>query len=265
MRRQTRSTDNDKLPASSPSRASITRLRSNPSRSVISTARTKENDKLPSSSSSRASITRLRSNPPRSVTLVVTSPSAASSSTLTREVEDEGISCQESSVGKVTEEEEDAKITIHNFIDEEQYGGDGGESDVDGDEFDIHHDSLVTHSEESNDKFVEVDDKDKKGRSIGFVDLTAEGSTKVVGKVHMLHDADNEIVLEGAKKKSRSPVLHPIGRYLLLHQNEESQSSQASIIQEIGHVIALLLSSTIEKKLVNIYITLCLPVLNQFH
>jgi len=150
-------------------------------------------------------------------------------------------------------------------MNEEENGGDGGESDVDGDEFDIHHDSLVIDSEESDDKCVEVDDKDKKGRSIGFVDLTAEGSTKVVGKVHMLQHAENEVLFENAKKMSRSPVLHPIGRYLLLHQNEESQSGRALIIQEIGHVIVLPLSLSIGKKIGNTYITLCLPVLSQFH
>jgi len=81
---------------------------------------------------------------------------------------------------------------------------------------------------------------------IGFADLTAEGSTKVVGKVHMLYDADNEIILEGTEN-SRYLVLHPIGRYLMLHQNEESQRSQASVIQKVGHVIDLPLSSLIEK------------------
>ena len=94
-------------------------------------------------------------------------------------------------------------------MNEEENGGDGGESDVEGDEFDIHHDSLVIDSEESDDKCVEVDDKDKKGRSIGFVDLTAEGSTKVVGKVHMLQHAENEVLFENAKRNVKIPGAPP--------------------------------------------------------
>ena len=47
---------------------------------------------------------------------------------------------------------------------------------------------------------VEVDDKDTKGRSIRCINLTVEGSTKVVGKVHMLQDEDSQIVMEDAKK-----------------------------------------------------------------
>ena len=114
--------------------------------------RSTNNDNTSASSPSRASITPLRSNPPRSI-LTVTSPSAGSSLTLTREGENEGTSCQESSAGQVTTEEEDWNITSMRYMNEEENGGDGGESDVDGDEFDIHHDSLVIDSEELDNKY----------------------------------------------------------------------------------------------------------------
>ena len=71
--------------------------------------------------------------------------------------------------------------TIKKFIDEEEHGGDGGENDVDGNKFHIHHDCLVINSEDSNIKYVEIDNNDEKERSIGFVDLTIEGITKVIG------------------------------------------------------------------------------------
>lgn len=45
-----------------------------------------------------------------------------------------------------------------------------------------------------------MDVKDTKGKLIWFVDLTNEGSTQVVGKVHMVRDEDSKIVTEDAKK-----------------------------------------------------------------
>ena len=128
----------------------------------------------------RSSLSRPRTKTPRSVALTVTSPTTASTSTcstLTRVDKDDGPSACESSVGKVTAEEEDFDEVLKRITNEEQYGGDGGDSDVGGDEYDIHRDCIVSESDESNYVHDDMDAKDTKGKSIGFVDLTNEGST----------------------------------------------------------------------------------------
>ena len=58
----------------------------------------------------------------------------------------------------------------------------------------------MSESDESNSVHDDMDVKDTKGKSIGFVDLTNEGSTQVVEKVHMVRDEDSKTVMDDAKK-----------------------------------------------------------------
>ena len=52
---------------------------------------------------------------------------------------------------------------------------------------------------ESSSVHDDMDAKDAKGKLIEFVDLTNEGSTQVVGKVHIVRDEDSKIVMNDAK------------------------------------------------------------------
>ena len=107
--------------------------------------------------------------------MTATSPSTSSistCSTLTRVDKDDGQNVCKSSVGKVTAEEEDFDEVLRRITNDEQYGGNGGYSDVDGDEYDIHRDCIVSESDESNSVHDDMNANDTKGKSIGCVDLT---------------------------------------------------------------------------------------------
>ena len=60
----------------------------------------------------------------------------------------------------------------------------------------MHRDCIVRESDESNSVHYDMDGKDTKRKSIGFVDLTNEGSTQVVGKVHMIRVEDSKKVMD---------------------------------------------------------------------
>lgn len=105
----------------------------------------KENTSFPISL--RASLSRPQTQTPRSVVLTATSPSTASistCSTLMRVDKDDVPSACELSVGKVTAEEKDCDEFLKRITNDEQYDGDGGDSDVDGDEYDIHRNFIVS-------------------------------------------------------------------------------------------------------------------------
>ena len=86
--------------------------------------------------------------------------------TLARVDEDDGPSACKSSVGKVTVEKPDFDEVLKRITNDEQYGDDGGDSDVDGDEYDIHHDCIVGESDKSNHTCYDMDAKETKGKSI---------------------------------------------------------------------------------------------------
>ena len=156
----------------------------------------KENTSSPISL--RASRSQPQSQAPRSVT--VSTARTSPCSTLTPSFKDDEPSTCESSKERGTAGGEDFDGVLKRIINDERYSGDGGDSDVDGDEYDIHRDCIVSESDKSNSAHDDVDAKDTKGKSIGFVDLTNEGSTQVVGKVHMVRDEDSKIVMDDAKK-----------------------------------------------------------------
>ena len=62
----------------------------------------------------------------------------------------------------------------------DKYGiGDGGDSDVDGEDFEVHHNGVVQEDEREDDA-VEVDDLDMRGKFKSYVDLTKTGGMGVV-------------------------------------------------------------------------------------
>ena len=71
-------------------------------------------------------------------------------------------------------------------IEEDEHGGNGGDSDVEGNEFDIHNDA-INHSTEEIPEYecVEPEDKDRKGLTTGIARLTATGGTAVIGEVSL--------------------------------------------------------------------------------
>ena len=68
--------------------------------------------------------------------------------------------------------------------------GDGGDSDVDGEDFEVHHNGVVQEDEREDDA-VEVDDLDMRGKFKSYVDLTETGGMDVVGQISLSGDEDS--------------------------------------------------------------------------
>lgn len=108
---------------------------------------------------------------------------------------------QGSSRNNLDEEEEDGNPSLSLTLDhadstrlmleEEVNGGDGGDSDVEGEEFELHNEAAVDNYADS----VQVEDKDLRGMLKGFVKLTATGSTDAIGHLKVIGEGGAESVV----------------------------------------------------------------------
>ena len=71
---------------------------------------------------------------------------------------------------------------IKSLINEDQNGGDGGDSDVEGDECEIHQQGVLSHGDTQSDS-VMPSDTQLCGSEIGMAKLTATGGTSVIGEI----------------------------------------------------------------------------------
>ena len=71
---------------------------------------------------------------------------------------------------------------VKSLIDEDKNGGDGGDSDVEGDECEIHREGVLTHGTSQKDT-VMPSDFQLSGTAVGMARLTATGGTTVIGQV----------------------------------------------------------------------------------
>ena len=73
----------------------------------------------------------------------------------------------------------------------DEYGiEEGGDSDVDGEDFEVHHNGVVQEDEREDDA-VEVDNLDMRGKFKSYVDLTETGGMDVVGQISLSGDEDS--------------------------------------------------------------------------
>ena len=71
--------------------------------------------------------------------------------------------------------------------------GDGGDSDVEGDEYEIHKRGVSEICSEREDDAIEVDELDARGEFKDIVDLTGTGGMNVIGKISVASEEDREL------------------------------------------------------------------------
>ena len=93
---------------------------------------------------------------------------------------------------------------IENIVSLDQEGGDGGDSDVEGDECVIHSEGMDTSSGINHSKDVELDDGDERGKVKGLVKLTGYGGTHHIGNVIIEGDSQSSVIaLDGCRVGER--------------------------------------------------------------
>ena len=73
---------------------------------------------------------------------------------------------------------------IKSLIDEDKNGSDGGDSDVEGDEYEIHRQGVLSHGDSQKDS-VMPSDSQLSGNLIGMAKLTVTGGTTVIGEASL--------------------------------------------------------------------------------
>ena len=84
---------------------------------------------------------------------------------------------------------------IPKSVDEDQIDdvGDGGDSDIEGDEYKIHKNGIAEICSKREEDAVEVDELNTRGNFKDIVDLTDTGGMDVIGKILIASENDREL------------------------------------------------------------------------
>ena len=136
------------------------------SNSLPSSVRVRHN----SNSDNRSTVSALTAGSPPSVLRTSTATASASSTTAAT-----------STATIIQEDDPSLQAEIEQFLSHEVAGGDGGDSDEEGDELVIHDEAVVKSRDRSSG--IELDSFDERGKVKGAVTLMATGGTKKIGEV----------------------------------------------------------------------------------